>query len=345
MRNTTAAFAALSLLATVSVFAQERPTLAVLELRVKDVDRESMLQFVDSLSGALFRTGRADVVDRSRRDAALEEIEFSASTAADAAAQIEVGRQLAATHIVSGSLGRYDEDYVCSLKLVETATAKVVGSVEEVYSDFEDLISSTGDLAAALVRSSAFARRADRASADRASAERASADRAAAENDPVDSLLAGTVAPSWTFFQFSIWPSVQLFPASAAVLGLRIGLPYSGNAALAGIDVGIVNTVSGRMSGVQLGVFSDCGSVRGIQTGVVGFADRAEILQANAAYNSADVLLGVQVGVVNMGGKCVGAQIGIVNVAGLLKGFQLGLVNIVRYGDGAGFMPFLNFRF
>jgi len=344
---------------------RERPVVAVLELRVKELERDSMLFYVDSLSGALFRTGRVDVVDRSRRDASLEEIEFSASAAADAKAQLEVGRQLAATHIVSGSLGRYGADYVASLKLVETATAKMVGSVEEVYKDFDGMISHADDMAAALMRSASIPRRESsppapaRTEAARPIPAPGIADSAAGSSagspgddatpgqtgvDPVDALLESSGPPAWTPFQLSLWAPLQTFPVASRVVGLRLGFGYSHNVEVTGIDAGIVNVVTGTMSGFEVGIFNRVGKVFGVQTGIVGIAERVDIAQANIVYNRTGVLVGTQIGIVNLADKCVGTQIGIVNVAGLLKGVQIGIVNIVRYGDWAGFMPFLNFR-
>jgi len=113
-----------------------------------------------------------------------------------------------------------------------------------------------------------------------------------------------------------------------AVNGARIGMIYSDNAEVTGFDFGLINRVSGTMNGVQ--------------TGLLGFVGEARFLQMNIILNSAKVVRGSQIGLVNLADQCAGLQLGLVNIAGLLRGMQIGLVNVIRYGEGSRFMPGIN---
>ncbi|MDP3178203.1 MAG: CsgG/HfaB family protein [Spirochaetaceae bacterium] len=312
------------------VFAQEYPTLAVLELATKDVSRETMLQYIDLVAGALFRTGSFTVVDGGRRDSALREIEFSASAAADRESQLEVGRMLAASYVVAGSLGVYDGKVVASLRAVETVTGKVAGSSDEVYDGMDELFEEAESLALATVRPFR-----------KLGVARAGEAAVAA----FESAAAGVPAPAFSPLQISIFAPLQMVPEKTPIYGLRVGLGYARNQSIIGIDIGLVNRVDGEAWGIQTALVNLAGGTLGIQSGLVGIADVARIFQANAIFNGADTALGLQVGLVNVAEKCIGLQVGLVNVAGILKGVQLGLANVVRYGEWAGFMPLVNVRF
>ncbi len=333
--------------AALPAVADEPPVVAVFELRTKDVENETMLQYIDALSGALFRTGRVTVVDAGRRNEALKEIEFSTSIAADEKAQISIGRQLAATLIVTGSFGRYGEKLVVTLRVVETSTGRVLGSSDEVYKDLDDLFKDTDDIAEKLL-SSVAPRQAKKGTTTvskqpRSGSDEASGPATAEESAPVE--IIPSTAPLWTPFQFSIWAPLQLMPKAASVFGLRVGIVFADNMNVYGLDTGLINSVEKKMVGVQAGVLNFAGTVIGIQAGIIGFAETVYVLQANPILNRAESVAGMQTGLVNLAEKCIGVQIGLVNIAGLLKGFQLGLVNIVKYGEAAGFMPIANVRF
>ncbi len=330
----------LALLCAAAAAAQESPapTLAVFELRTKDIDQATMLQYLDALTGAFHRTGRVVVLDRGRREELLGEIEFALSEAADDRERIAAGKQLSAALVLAGSIGLYNEARVVNLRILETATGKIIGSADEVYDDEEDLFEDADDIAQDLLR--------------KAVPERA---RAPARPDAVPKPPAAPRLPDEDFaeprgievfpFQLSLWAPIQLVPSTTRIVGARVTLVYSDNVSLVGLDAGVIGRVSGDVLGLQANLINLTGSCRGVQTGILGIAESIFVLQANAVYNKAGTLWGAQVGIVNTAGKCVGAQIGIVNVAGLLRGVQIGLVNIVRYGEQAGFMPFVNIRF
>jgi hypothetical protein len=332
----------------------QAPSLAVLDLSLKDVSVEEMRGFVDKLSSSLFKTGRFTLIDREARDRALSEIEFSVSAAADEKTQIAIGRQLAADLIVTGSLGRYDEKIVYTLKTIETESSKVASVADDIVKGMERLLDDTDEIAETLADIPRL-RSIGSGKVDKESLpEKGDGGKPAAQMSDEEFFA---VKPKASFpFQFAIFSPVQLMPPSTAITLLRINLGYGENAAVSFIDVGFVNIVTGEMCGLQGGLFSYSGSTRGIQTGLVGVSGKADFAQANMLFNGTGTLsgfqlglvnktertIGAQFGIVNVADKTAGIQVGVVNITGLLRGIQLGLVNVAAYGPGSKFMPFLN---
>ena len=177
-------------------------------------------------------------------------------------------------------------------------------------------------------------------------------------------------------------PPVQIGSESADVLGLRLGLPYVSHNNVEGVDAalfatdtagdftglqvaGFYNGVGHTMRGVQAaGFLNDVkGDVLGIQ--VAGLANRAGNFveglqiagianlgkdmpglvggQISVFYNSANLLEGLQVGLLNYAGSIDGAQIGFINGADDVHGLQIGLFNATRrlYGVQIGLSNYI----
>lgn len=349
----TQAFSAIALFGVVGAFGaaqgadkgegplRTEPAIAVFELGTKDVGSAEASLYADVLSVALHRTG-ATVVDRSRREDALREIEFSSGDAADAV-PLRAGRLLAATHVVTGSVGLYDGNLVVSLRLVETETGKVAGSYGEMYDDFEEAMDDAGTAAGRLASALSRGREGGSRHSSESGNVGAPAFGAVGADDFLDDLEPSS-PPRWFPFQLSIAGPVQLVPRGTAIVGFGVGLVAASNSRVTGAFVAPVSFIDEALVGAQIGVLHTAGTVVGAQVGVAGFAERVLILQMNAVYNGASRVRGCQIGVVNNAEKCEGVQVGVVNMAGMLRGVQVGLVNVVRYGDWAGFMPFLNIR-
>jgi hypothetical protein len=304
-----------------------KPVLAVLDLRTMDVSREEMLGVVDGLTAALFAESSFTVIDRSARDALLGELEFSLGAAGDRASQKTLGLQLSADVVVGGSVSRYENGkYALSLRMLDTASAEVIGVSEDIYDGLPDMLGALGRQADTLVSSVRPAKAAQLRLAGKAPGPSSAV---SAKKGGGDDGFAPAVPRSWFPFQLSIWAPMQLVPAKTAIDGIRITMFYGDNVEVAGIDVGLINRVSGKMIGLQ--------------AGLIGYAGELTYIQLNAILNSATVVRGAQIGLVNVADKCSGMQIGLVNVAGLLRGVQLGLVNVIRFGEGSRFMPGINF--
>lgn len=168
-------------------------------------------------------------------------------------------------------------------------------------------------------------------------------------------------------------PPLQIGEETADVLGLRLGLPYASHNNVEGLDVGVFatdtagdftglqvagfyNGVGHTMRGVQVaGFLNDVDrDVRGIQVAGLanrsgGFVEGLQIAgianlgkdmpglvggQVAAFYNAANLMEGVQIGLLNYAGDIEGAQIGLINGATSVHGLQIGLFNAAKRLDG-----------
>jgi hypothetical protein len=150
MRRTTYCFAILMLAVAVCAAAQGKPIITVLDLQTEGVSAGEMKSVVSLLSSAFFKTGSYTVIDVTERDRLLKEVEFSVSDCTDQSCQLEIGKMLSAELIVMGNLNRVGSRYVLTLKMLETKSARTVGTADGNYGSLEGLIGDMANLAVTL---------------------------------------------------------------------------------------------------------------------------------------------------------------------------------------------------
>jgi tetratricopeptide (TPR) repeat protein/TolB-like protein len=82
--------------------------------------------FTDQLSDALNTSGRVQVVERAIVAKLLQELNLGSSQLADPAAALELGKVLSARLMVTGSLYYQADQYLLSLRLIDTQTTRIV---------------------------------------------------------------------------------------------------------------------------------------------------------------------------------------------------------------------------
>ncbi len=122
-----------------AAISEDRPIITVLDFQTDKVSRGEMRTIISLLSSFLFKTGKYTVIDIQERNSILQEIEFSLSDCSDEACQIEVGKMLSAEMIVIGNIGRSQNKYIISSKILETGTGKVLNTADGIYPDFDSL--------------------------------------------------------------------------------------------------------------------------------------------------------------------------------------------------------------
>ena len=140
--------------------AADKPILTVLDLKIDQVSESEMKTIISLLSSALFQTGKYTVIDVSERETLLKEVEFSAQDCSDESCQLEIGKLLAAEYIVVGRLGRVGAKYVVSVKMLETETARTVGTADGTYAELEKVLEDMEGIAGRLAGIAAAGRRA-----------------------------------------------------------------------------------------------------------------------------------------------------------------------------------------
>ena len=130
--------------------AESKPIIAVLDLRTDQVSENEMKTIISLLSSAMLDTGRYTVIDVAERETLLKEQEFSAQDCTDEKCHIEIGKLLAAEFVVPGRLGKVGSKYVLSVKMLETATSRTVGTADGTYPALDQVLGDMSRVAGKL---------------------------------------------------------------------------------------------------------------------------------------------------------------------------------------------------
>ena len=173
----------------------------------------------------------------------------------------------------------------------------------------------------------------------------------------------GATEGSWPI-AIAIAPSFEAPGADQDVVGLRLNLLAARHRNVTFLDIGtLAGMVTREAYGVQIvGLWNSTGSARGVLqvagcvnrcygdcygvqiAGIHSRTDNTFMGLQLAAVCSADVLKGLQVGLINWTGNSSGVQVGVVNIAEQSEGIQLGLVNVMHDGRYP-VMPIFNIGF
>lgn len=139
---------------------------------------------------------------------------------------------------------------------------------------------------------------------------------------------------SFTVFQLSFFAPLQIFPETIDVNGLRITFPYGNNAEVYGLDIGLANEAH-NLYGISLAVLLTQRSenMYGINfTGFINLSDGSDIgLSIAGFYNQVDTIEGFQTAFLyNQAQLVKGVQFGLVNYCRDMKGAQIGIFNVCK---------------
>lgn len=133
----------------VSCFASN--TVAVFNFSGRGLSNDEALTITDRFSLELSQTKSFEVVDRNNVKALMDEQSLSQTGMVDESTAIEIGKLLAAHHIIFGSVSKFGTMYTINVKMINVETGKIVKS---------ESADCTGDLNLLLlttVRNAAFA--------------------------------------------------------------------------------------------------------------------------------------------------------------------------------------------
>lgn len=141
----------IAVLIPIPLFAQDTsksPVLAILRFDAIGMEAGEATALEDLVIDAVIGSGEYRVVDRRKTDATMGEIELSNSAAGDRQSrQLEVGRRLAASGLLYGSIAKADTGWICTLKLMKTETGMYISSRSDMYSSRDELARNIGNLA------------------------------------------------------------------------------------------------------------------------------------------------------------------------------------------------------
>lgn len=126
-----------------SLYAQNGyvPVITVLDFELNGLSQAEGRIFIDYLSSHVSAIRGYRFIDRSQREAILEEMSFSLSgSCSDEECQLEIGKMLAADYIIVGSIGTLGNRYLLNTRLIKVETSETQKSASEKYSSIDDLV-------------------------------------------------------------------------------------------------------------------------------------------------------------------------------------------------------------
>ena len=118
----------------------ERPVVSVMNFATSGISDSDAVVVVDYLSSIVVNMGTFRVIDRTQREAVLREIEFSYSNSTDENRQIEMGKLLAATYIITGSIGKLEDRFLVNVKLIDVQSGETLKTYSGKYDALSELI-------------------------------------------------------------------------------------------------------------------------------------------------------------------------------------------------------------
>jgi TM2 domain-containing membrane protein YozV len=113
---------------------EAKPVLAVLSLSSQNVSPADTSIIMGFIQEEFFYTMKFQLVEREQIDKLLKEIQYQQSGLCDVECAVNLGKQLAAQKVVSGSVGRLGNAYVIQLSMIDVATS----AIESMFSIREE---------------------------------------------------------------------------------------------------------------------------------------------------------------------------------------------------------------
>ena len=146
----------LCMLSLACLSAVEKFSIAVMDFKVTNVQKDEVDLLIDYFNHSLFQTGIFDVVQKDKRDKLLKEIEFSVSDIADHKKTKELGKLLSAKLLIFGSVGKLGSNIIFNISVVDVETGSTVSSHSKTYTKLEDIVNDleiiSGNVANAAMR-------------------------------------------------------------------------------------------------------------------------------------------------------------------------------------------------
>ncbi len=112
----------------ISLFASEKPRLAVADLEAIGVDKNLARTTSELLRTELFKTGYFSVMERSQMERLLEEWKLHLSGVTEKEDIVKIGEILVVQYFVIGSINRLGQNYIINIRLVDVEKAKLIAA-------------------------------------------------------------------------------------------------------------------------------------------------------------------------------------------------------------------------
>lgn len=107
------------------LFAQDKPTLAVVKLDSRNIPADKLEMLSNRLQSELYRTDKYVLLERMKINAVMQELGFQQAGYIDVNQAVEVGKMLGAEKIVFGNMDKVDNTYSADIRLVDVKTSRI----------------------------------------------------------------------------------------------------------------------------------------------------------------------------------------------------------------------------
>ncbi len=121
------------ILSITTVNADQLP-IAVNDLKGKSLTENELSIISERLRSELFKTGKFRVMERGEMETILEEQQFQLSGACDdASCMVEVGQLLGVSKVVAGSIGKIENFFTISIRIIDVESGEIDASADYDY--------------------------------------------------------------------------------------------------------------------------------------------------------------------------------------------------------------------
>lgn len=124
--------------------------IAVNELGASGISESEAVSLTDALRVEIGKTGKYEVMERSKMNEILKEQGFQQSGVCDdESCALEMGKLLSVKYVVLGNIGKVGKTYTLNIRMVEVKTGKIIADVAENHKgSIDDLLTEKIPIAA-----------------------------------------------------------------------------------------------------------------------------------------------------------------------------------------------------
>jgi TolB-like protein len=108
-----------------ALFAEDKPSVAVLDFVAKNVSTDDADILTEFFKSALIKTGKFDVLDRSHIAKIVDEQHFQSSGVTDINNVVKVGKLINAQYVFVGTYSKLDSMFMLNVDMVNIQTGKI----------------------------------------------------------------------------------------------------------------------------------------------------------------------------------------------------------------------------
>ncbi|MFO7889826.1 MAG: CsgG/HfaB family protein [bacterium] len=123
---------------TFQIFAQNKPTLAVMRLDSKNIPEDKLEVLSNRLQSELYQTEKFILLERMKIKEVIEELGFQQAGYIDVNRALEIGNMLGAKKIMFGNIDKVENIYTVDVRLIDIMTSRIDNIAKKDFSPYSD---------------------------------------------------------------------------------------------------------------------------------------------------------------------------------------------------------------